>query len=93
LTSAGLTATVKQFANTLAKTGISAATPLAGQNWTTLTLGRLDELLKRAAQRLELLLVILPETITLLYNRIKHCGDVKYGLHTPSAPSAPLGTS
>ncbi|KAM7189611.1 Ribonuclease H-like domain containing protein [Rhypophila sp. PSN 637] len=43
---------------------------------------RLDQHLESATQKHELLLVILPDTITPLYNPIKHCGDVKYGIHT-----------
>ncbi|KAL2015718.1 hypothetical protein VTK56DRAFT_4914 [Thermocarpiscus australiensis] len=79
-----LAAAVKQFTNTMAKTGISVADPLPGQR---LELDnpddtRLDQRLEAAAQKLELLLIILPDAITPLYNRIKHCGDVKYGIHT-----------
>ncbi|KAK3943790.1 ribonuclease H-like domain-containing protein [Diplogelasinospora grovesii] len=33
-------------------------------------------------KQLELLLIILPDAITLLYNRIKHYGDVKYSIYT-----------
>ncbi|KAK0704281.1 hypothetical protein B0T21DRAFT_416619 [Apiosordaria backusii] len=79
-----LAAAVKQFTDTLAKTGISAAAPLPGQR---LELdgpedARIDQRLQNAAQFLKLLLVILPDAITPLYNHIKHCGDVKYGVHT-----------
>ncbi|KAI0388248.1 hypothetical protein F5Y17DRAFT_463899 [Xylariaceae sp. FL0594] len=37
---------------------------------------RLDQRLQSATPNLSLLLVVVP-----LYNRIKHCGDVKYGIH------------
>ncbi|KAJ9129975.1 Protein argonaute 1D, partial [Pleurostoma richardsiae] len=79
-----LAAAVKHFTETLVKTGISVATPLPGQR---LELDspedtRLDQRLEAAAQTLELLLVILPDAITPLYNRIKHCGDIRYGIHT-----------
>jgi eukaryotic translation initiation factor 2C len=81
---ASLAGAVGQFTDTLAKTGISAAAPLTGQR---LELdspedARLDQRLQSAARSLELLLVILPDAITPLYNRIKHYGDVKYGIHT-----------
>ncbi len=67
----------------LIKTGISVAAPLPGQ---ILELdspedARLDQCLEVASQKLDLLLVILPDAITPLYNRIKHCGDVKYSIH------------
>ncbi|KAB5514942.1 ribonuclease H-like domain-containing protein [Coniochaeta sp. 2T2.1] len=28
------------------------------------------------------IILILPDAVTPLYNRIKHCGDIKYGIHT-----------
>lgn len=81
---ASLAGAVGHFTDALAETGISASAPLTGQR---LELdspedARLDQRLYSAAQSLELLLVILPDAITPLYNRIKHCGDVKYGVHT-----------
>ncbi|KAK4442952.1 ribonuclease H-like domain-containing protein [Podospora aff. communis PSN243] len=81
---ASLTATVKEFAAGLAATGISAAPPFSGQRLELSHAedGRLDQRIQTAAQSLELLLIILPDAITPLYNRIKHCGDVKYGIHT-----------
>ena len=79
---ASLAAVVKQFTDTLAKTGISVAAPLPGQrlDLDSAEDARLDQRLEIAAQKLDLLLVILPDAITPLYNCIKHCGDVKYGI-------------
>ncbi|KAL8294351.1 hypothetical protein RB597_007939 [Gaeumannomyces tritici] len=81
---ASLSSTMQQFTALLVKRGISAAAPMQGQR---LELSspedpRLDQRLEMAAKRLELLLVIMPEAITPLYSRIKHAGDVKYGIHT-----------
>ena len=81
---AGPAVAVQKFTDTLIKTGISMAAPLPGQK---LDLdspedARLDQRLEDASRKLDLLLVILPEAITPLYNRIKHYGDVKYGIHT-----------
>ena len=42
----------------------------------------LDAKIKGAAGPLKLLLVVLPASDTALYNRIKHIGDVKAGIHT-----------
>ncbi|KAK3367285.1 RNA interference and gene silencing protein [Lasiosphaeria ovina] len=80
----GPEATVNQFAGALASTGISVTARLQGQR---VELSgpedpRLDERLQSASQKLELLLVILPDNNIPLYNRIKHCGDVRFGLHT-----------
>jgi hypothetical protein len=79
-----LAGAVERFTSAVAKTGISAAAPLQGQR---LELdcaedARLEQCLQGAAKSLELLLIILPEAITPLYNRIKQYGDVKYGVHT-----------
>ncbi|WAO97167.1 Hypothetical protein NCS54_01488100 [Fusarium falciforme] len=41
----------------------------------------LDNVFILATKSLDLLFIILPNTIP-LYNRIKHCGDVKYGIQT-----------
>lgn len=81
---ASLTSTMQQFTALLVKRGITVPAPLPGQR---LELNspedpRLDQRIEMAAKRLELLLVIMPEAITPLYSRIKHAGDVKYGIHT-----------
>jgi len=82
---ASLAPVVKQFSETLGKTGVNAAPPMTGLSLQIESPedARLDQMLERAATNgLELLLVILPDNIPGLYNRIKHCGDVKFGVHT-----------
>ncbi|UKZ72568.1 hypothetical protein TrVFT333_000200 [Trichoderma virens FT-333] len=83
--SAGLTEVLRNLNNVLGDTGIAASAPL--QPFQRLQLDgnedpQLDALMKRAASSLQLLFVILPATPIPLYNRIKHLGDVKYGIHT-----------
>lgn len=43
---------------------------------------RLEEKIRALAKDFDLLLVVLPMKHTLLYNKIKVFGDVKYGIHT-----------
>jgi eukaryotic translation initiation factor 2C len=79
----GLSALVNKFRDALRDTGISVSAPSSGRK---LILNdqddlQLDGLLNTAAASLDLLPVILRESIP-LYNRIKHCGDFKCGLHT-----------
>ncbi|KAL7791377.1 Piwi domain-containing protein [Trichoderma ceciliae] len=83
--SAALSDVVRSFHAVLNDTGITASVPL--QPFQRLQLNdtddpQLDALVKRAASSLQLLFVILPATPIPLYNRIKHLGDVKYGIHT-----------
>ncbi|KAK1749574.1 ribonuclease H-like domain-containing protein [Echria macrotheca] len=77
---------VGRFATTLGKLGITVAAPMPGQHVSIANsddYSPLADRLERAANAgLELLLVILPENIPGLYGRIKHCGDVRFGIHT-----------
>ncbi|KAK5999083.1 Argonaute RISC catalytic component 2 [Cladobotryum mycophilum] len=73
-----------KFHTVLNETGIMASPPLPPQ---PLKLNgtddpQLDALFKRASTSLQLLFIILPATPIPLYNRIKHLGDVVYGIHT-----------
>ena len=47
--------------------------------------------LKAAAERLDLVLVILPEKDTTLYKKIKHAGDVVAGIHTVCVTAQKFG--
>ena len=77
--------TVEKFSNSLQAVGIDKGEKFPG-NFLHLKDPddvQLEETLKRAANKgIRLLLVILPSVDTGLYNRIKHIGDVKAGLHT-----------
>src|SRR5204862_4193042 len=80
----GLTALIERFHHTLMDIGIIADRPLKGQR---IILNdhddsQLDNILARAAKSLDLLFIILPAPNVPQYNQIKHCGDVKYGIHT-----------
>ena len=81
---AGLFAVVRTFGNTLSAAGITVNPPSPGRR---LVLNspddaQLDQLLETAAKALDLLLIALPDSNIPLYNRIKRCGDVRYGIHT-----------
>lgn len=43
---------------------------------------KLENLLRAASTQLDLLFIVLPDSNMPIYNRIKHYGDVKYGLQT-----------
>ncbi|KAH7025257.1 putative RNA interference and gene silencing protein [Microdochium trichocladiopsis] len=73
---AGLIAMLVKFQEALRKTGMVVAPPALGRR---LVLRDQDD--PELDNSLHLLFIILPDT-TPLYNRIKHCGDVKYGIQT-----------
>ncbi len=82
---AGLSATVKKFGDLLTSRGIPVSAPTRPRKLPLNGLDdpQLDQILQQAAGSLDLLLIILPDTSkTPLYNRIKRCGDVKFGIHT-----------
>ncbi|KAH6988693.1 putative RNA interference and gene silencing protein [Ilyonectria destructans] len=80
---AGLIAMLDKFRDALRKTGIVVNPPAPGRRLVLRDQDdpELDNVFKLAAKSLDLLFIILPDTIP-LYNRIKHCGDVKYGIQT-----------
>ncbi|KAH7012261.1 ribonuclease H-like domain-containing protein [Microdochium trichocladiopsis] len=80
---AGLIAMLVKFQEALRKTGMVVAPPAQGRRLVLRDQDdpELDNVFKLAAKSLHLLFIILPDT-TPLYNRIKHCGDVKYGIQT-----------
>lgn len=83
-TSASLQEVLSGLHTVLKDTGIAAGAPLPFQR---LQMSHdddpeLEALFKRAASSLQLLFVILPATPIPLYNRVKHLGDVKYGIQT-----------
>ncbi|KAI1174313.1 Piwi-domain-containing protein [Nemania sp. FL0916] len=73
-----------QFHAVLKSTGIVASPPLQAMPIKLQDEDdpALDNMMAKAANSLQLLLVILPATPIPLYNRIKQLGDVKYGIHT-----------
>lgn len=84
---ASLQATVAQFHRALQDMGITAAAPTQGSR--IMVTGpddtRIEATLKKVSgdpRQAKLVLIILPIAHTLLYNRIKHVGDVKIGVHT-----------
>ncbi|WQF90259.1 Putative PAZ domain, Piwi domain, ribonuclease H-like superfamily, argonaute, linker 1 [Colletotrichum destructivum] len=81
---ASLAAVIQSFGSALNATGIMVDPPLQGRRLLLSSSddGQLDQLLKEAALYLDFLLIVLPDTNTPLYNRIKRCGDLKYGIHT-----------
>lgn len=79
-----LNATIGKLQTVLTATGIKVASPRPGK---TLVLDspddpQLDGYLEMASRAVDLLVVILPDSNTELYSRIKKCGDTKDGLHT-----------
>ncbi|KAJ4211449.1 hypothetical protein NW757_014809, partial [Fusarium falciforme] len=80
---AGLIAMLDKFQDALRKTGIVVNPPAPGRQLVLRDQDdpELDNVFMLAAKSLNLLFIILPDTIP-LYNRIKHCGDVKYGIQT-----------
>ena len=75
---------VTSLKQVLTSRGIAAQPPLKGQK---LSLSgpddpQLSSKMEKAAEVLDLLLVILPSANTPVYHRIKSFGDTKYGLHT-----------
>ena len=84
---AGLQSTVAQFHKALQDMGITAAAPTPGSRIVVNTPDdmRIDTALKNVAgdpRQTRLVLIIIPVANTPLYNRIKHIGDVKVGVHT-----------
>lgn len=84
---ASLQTTVAQFHRALQVRGITAAAPTQGSR--IVVSGpddmRIETALKNVPgdpRQARLVLVVLPTTPTLLYNRVKHVGDVKVGVHT-----------
>ena len=75
---------MQEFHNALQKIGITASAPTRGS--TIMVNGpddmQVDSAMKTASTTWKLLLVILPAPNTALYNRIKHVGGVKVGIHT-----------
>ncbi|KZL66534.1 rna interference and gene silencing protein, partial [Colletotrichum incanum] len=81
---ASLAAVIQSFGSALKATGLMVSPPLQGRRLSLNSSddAQLDQLLEKAALSLDLLLIVLPDTNTPLYNRVKHCGDFKYGIHT-----------
>ncbi|KAG9379766.1 Stem cell self-renewal protein Piwi [Pyrenophora tritici-repentis] len=80
----GLMRVMQEFHQGLIKIGLTANAPLPGQR---LQLQNPDDsnlgpFLKRAADGLDLLFIVLPEANIPLYKRIKSIADKEYGLHT-----------
>lgn len=79
--------TVAQFHKALQDMGITATAPKPGSRILIKDLDdpRIETALKNAPGdpgQTRLVLIILPIAHTLLYNRVKHLGDVKVGVHT-----------
>ena len=79
--------TAKKFRQALEDIGITANAPTPGPR--VVVNGPDDPKIEAAfksvpgdPRQARFVLVILPEKLTLLYNRIKHIGDVKVGVHT-----------
>ncbi|KXX76832.1 Protein argonaute 5 [Madurella mycetomatis] len=81
---AGLAAVIRRFGDTLSATGITVEPPSPGYRLVMNAPDdmQLDQYLKNAAKALDLLLIVLPESNTPIYNRIKRCCDKDYGIHT-----------
>ncbi|CAJ2501891.1 Uu.00g047440.m01.CDS01 [Anthostomella pinea] len=82
--SSSLVEVVKKFVQVLRNVGMQTTEPIAGRRWVLESQDDpvLDKNLEVAAQALDLLLIILPERLVPIYNRIKQLGDVKFGIHT-----------
>ena len=79
--------TVGELRTTLQNMGVSAPAPIQGSR--VVLKDPNDVALEQVFQRattgkmgIKLLLVILPSKNAIVYNRVKHLGDVKFGLHT-----------
>ena len=82
-----LKSTMKQFHNALQAVGIRAAEPTAGSRIIVNNPDdpKIETALKNVGgdtQHVSLVLIIIPIKHIPLYNRIKHIGDVKVGVHT-----------
>lgn len=84
---ASLHSTVAQFHRALQDMGITATAPTPGSR--VVVSGPDDTKIETALKNVpgdprqaRLVLIILPTAHTLLYNRVKHAGDVKVGVHT-----------
>ena len=75
---------IKQFKDGLVKTGLTVDLPAQGRRLAIRSPEdtQLDTEFKQLSATSKLLLVIIPVNNTALYNRIKHVGDVKVGIHT-----------
>ncbi|KJR88114.1 RNA interference and protein silencing protein (Qde2) [Sporothrix schenckii 1099-18] len=78
--------TLAQFHKVMLDSGVTAAPPLEAKMLRLRGDGlddpQLPEMLFRASEKLQLLLVVLPASPIPLYNRIKQLGDVRCGIHT-----------
>jgi len=82
-----LDSTVAQFHQALQGMGITAAAPIQGSRILVNTPNdtKIETALKNFSgdsRQTRLVLIIIPTAHTQLYNRIKHVGDVKVGVHT-----------
>ncbi|MCJ1286740.1 hypothetical protein MMC26_006086 [Xylographa opegraphella] len=86
------------FRNALAANGVSAPVPTTipdlkltrGSNHDGLIDGRFSKIQENLPD-VKFLLIILPKADVSWYNRIKHCGDVIYGLHTVCVVGSKFG--
>jgi len=82
---AAVDASVQHLGTMLAKVGVQASAP---RNPRYIEMDspddrKLEDVIQLAASNnLQLLFIVLPESNTPLYDMIKTCGDVKYGVHT-----------
>lgn len=83
---ASLYSTVTQFYRALQDIGVTAAAPTKGSR--IIVSGPDDTRIKTALKNIpgdqrqaRLILIILLTVYTLLYNRVKHAGDIKVGVH------------
>ncbi|KAI1859622.1 uncharacterized protein JN550_011930 [Neoarthrinium moseri] len=74
---------IRRFRRSVASTGIVMSEPAANKHVRLHSVDdpELDGVIKRAAGRYQMLFVILPKKNS-IYKRIKHLGDVKYGIVT-----------
>ena len=82
-----LSSIVTRFHEALQNIGITAAAPTPGRTIRVNTPddAQIETALKIAAgdpRQTRFVLIIIPEKLSLLYNRIKHIGDIKVGVHT-----------
>jgi hypothetical protein len=80
----GIQAAVTGFYSHLRSMGINASDPGKVR---TITVShyedpQIENTMKLASQQFRLLLIIIPGPDSVLYKRIKHAGDVKFGMHT-----------
>ena len=87
--------TITEFQKVLKRTGLSVAPPAPGSRIAIRDPDdtQIDTVLKGLSASLKLLLVIIPLNNVALYNRIKHVGDVKAGIHTICVVGSKLAKS